>query len=119
MPGQISITSSEVYFEVDEDHDDYKKIDSQVGTTASATKLGLGSKSLNRGANLDTLVAMLFHCTVDFHAAGLGTLQFFWSEVLSTLLQSRFFHTTPALYSSVPLCQIRIIIEIRNGPSYL
>ena len=31
VPGQISITSSEVYFEVDEDHDDYKKIDAQVG----------------------------------------------------------------------------------------
>ena len=31
VPGQISITSSEVYFEVDEDHDDFKKIDPQVG----------------------------------------------------------------------------------------
>ncbi|XP_059080572.1 neurobeachin-like isoform X3 [Tigriopus californicus] len=28
--GTISITSSEVYFEVDEDHDEFKKIDSQV-----------------------------------------------------------------------------------------
>ena len=31
VPGQISITSSEVYFEVDEDHHDFKKIDPQVG----------------------------------------------------------------------------------------
>ena len=29
--GTLSITSSEVYFEVDEDHSDFKKIDSQVG----------------------------------------------------------------------------------------
>ena len=36
VPGQISITSSEVYFEVDEDHDDFKKIDSQVGHSAAA-----------------------------------------------------------------------------------
>ena len=37
VPGQISITSSEVYFEVDEDHDDYKKIDAQVGQTKRQT----------------------------------------------------------------------------------
>ena len=30
--GTMSITSSEVYFEVDEDHADFKKIDAQVGT---------------------------------------------------------------------------------------
>lgn len=29
--GTISITSSEVYFEVDEDHPEFKKIDPQVG----------------------------------------------------------------------------------------
>ena len=40
VPGQISITSSEVYFEVDEDHDDYKKIDSQVGQTANCAEVG-------------------------------------------------------------------------------
>jgi hypothetical protein len=33
VSGQISITSSEVYFEVDEDHEDFKKIDPQVGRT--------------------------------------------------------------------------------------
>ncbi len=30
--GTMSITSSEVYFEVDEDHADFKKLDAQVGT---------------------------------------------------------------------------------------
>ncbi len=30
-PGTISITASEVYFEVDEDHPDFKKIEPQVG----------------------------------------------------------------------------------------
>ncbi len=30
-PGTISITASEVYFEVDEEHRDFKKIDPQVG----------------------------------------------------------------------------------------
>ena len=29
--GTMSITTSEVYFEVDEDHEDFKKIDPQVG----------------------------------------------------------------------------------------
>jgi hypothetical protein len=33
VSGQISITSSEVYFEVDEEHEDFKKIDPQVGRT--------------------------------------------------------------------------------------
>ncbi len=31
-PGTISITASEVYFEVDEEHEEFKKIDPQVGT---------------------------------------------------------------------------------------
>ena len=34
VPGQISITSSEVYFEVDEDHEEFKKIEPQVGITS-------------------------------------------------------------------------------------
>ena len=32
VSGTVSITSSEVYFEVDEEHPDFKKIDNQVGT---------------------------------------------------------------------------------------
>jgi len=31
VPGTISITSSEVFFECDEEHKDFKKIDSKVG----------------------------------------------------------------------------------------
>ena len=34
VSGTISITSSEVYFEVDEDHEEFKKIDPQVGRTS-------------------------------------------------------------------------------------
>ena len=37
MSGTVSITSSEVYFEVDEEHPDYKKIDNQVGNTIDFT----------------------------------------------------------------------------------
>ena len=34
VSGTVSITSSEVYFEVDEDHPEFKKIDNQVGNNA-------------------------------------------------------------------------------------
>ena len=37
VSGTVSITSSEVYFEVDEEHPDYKKIDNQVGNTIKYT----------------------------------------------------------------------------------
>ena len=37
VSGTVSITSSEVYFEVDEEHPDYKKIDNQVGNTINCT----------------------------------------------------------------------------------
>ena len=37
VSGTVSITSSEVYFEVDEEHPDYKKIDNQVGNTINYT----------------------------------------------------------------------------------
>lgn len=32
VPGTISITSSEVYFEVDEEHAEFKKISPEVGS---------------------------------------------------------------------------------------
>jgi len=33
-PGIISVTSTELYFEVDEDDPEFKKIDSEVSTTS-------------------------------------------------------------------------------------
>lgn len=44
--GTISITSSEVYFEVDEDHAEFKKIDPQVGILIC--KIGVINDSLGQ-----------------------------------------------------------------------
>ena len=46
VSGTVSITSSEVYFEVDEEHPDYKKIDNQVGNTINCT--------------------LILHCLIEF-----------------------------------------------------
>ena len=45
-PGTISITASEVYFEVDEEHEEFKKIDPQVGNKTRRKTNGFPSSCL-------------------------------------------------------------------------
>lgn len=38
-PGMVSITSTELYFEVDEDDDEFKKIDTEVSNRLHANRI--------------------------------------------------------------------------------